>query len=348
MPVSDEKYIQRCFDLARLAAGQTSPNPVVGAVLVYQDRIIGEGFHSRYGYPHAEVEAVRSVVAADRHLIPLATLYVSLEPCSVYGRTPPCTDLIIRERIHKVVISYIDHSPGVNGQGVALLRANGIEVIENVLSEAGKRLAQARNTFVRFQRPYIVLKYACSSNGYLAPADGRQLWLSNAYSKRLVHRWRAEVDAILVGPGTALADNPQLNTRFYPGRSPIRVVPDRHLKVPTDLYLFDDSVPTLIFTIQTPPAHKYRQTVYIRLQEQNFVEEMLRELHRRNIQQLMVEGGQVMLGQFIQQGFWDEARVFITPHFLPEGLAAPHWPMPPVQRHRLATDCLEVYRPIGS
>ncbi|PHN08443.1 bifunctional diaminohydroxyphosphoribosylaminopyrimidine deaminase/5-amino-6-(5-phosphoribosylamino)uracil reductase RibD [Flavilitoribacter nigricans] len=343
MLVLAEKYMQRCFELARLGTGSTAPNPTVGAVIVYQDRIIGEGYHTRYGHPHAEVEAVRSVSAEDRHLIPRSTLYVSLEPCSVHGRTPPCTDLIIREKIPEVVISYIDRSPGVNGEGVARLREHGVEVVEGVLSEAGKLLSAPRNIFVTRQRPYLILKYAVSANGYLGLPDGKPFWLTNGYSKRLVHRWRSEVDAIMVGTSTALYDNPRLNTRLFPGSSPIRVIPDRNLRLPLHLHVFDDSIPTLIFTHQNPPDHEFTQTEYIQLEPEDFFGALLRELHRRNIQTLMVEGGQVILEHFQKTGLWDEARIFRTPHYLEEGLPAPTIGHAPYQVHRLLEDHLEIH-----
>lgn len=344
MLVSHTSYMQRCFDLARLAAGRTSPNPMVGAVLVHGDRIIGEGFHTRYGQAHAEVEAVRSVAKADRGLIKDATLYVSLEPCSIFGRTPPCTDLILREQIRKVVIACRDESPGVNGEGVAILRKHGVEIIEGVLSEAGRWLSQPRNTFVSRQRPYIILKYAVSADGFLGLASGQPFWLSNAFSKRLAHRWRSETDAIMVGAGTALIDDPQLNTRLFPGPSPIRVIPDRRLRLPAHLRIFDDSVPTLIFTQDVPPVHDLKRTEFIRLEQQPFLQALLRELHSRNIQTLMLEGGKAMLDQYIALGLWDEARVFFTPHYLPGGLAAPVLGLPPVREMKLGSDRLCVYR----
>lgn len=335
--------MQRCFDLARLGAGHTSPNPMVGAVLVHQGRIIGEGYHTRYGHPHAEVEAVRSVLPEDRPLIREATLYVSLEPCSIHGRTPPCTDLIIREQIPRVVVSHLDFSPGVNGQGIAILRRHGVQVQEGVLEEEGRRLSQARNIFVTRQRPYIILKYAQTANGFLARTDGQQLWLSNAFSKRLVHRWRAEIDAILVGTNTVMLDNPVLNTRLIPGPSPIRVIPDRQLRLPRDLHVFKDDIPTLVYTTRPIPEHQYQQTEFIQLPTPAFLQELLADLQQRNVQTLMVEGGSKVLGWFLEEQVWDEARVFHTPRYLPEGLPAPVMSMAPERRFRLLNDRLEVY-----
>lgn len=338
-----QKFMQRCFDLARLGARHTSPNPMVGAVLVYQNRIIGEGYHTRYGQAHAEVEAVRSVRPEDRHLISKACLYVSLEPCSVHGRTPPCTDLIIREKIQEVVIAHLDHSPGVNGLGVGLLQEQGVLVTEGILSQEGFRLSRPRNVFVTQQRPYVILKYAQTANGFLARSDGQPLWLTNGISKRLVHRWRSQIDAIMVGTNTALWDNPVLNTRLVPGPSPIRIVPDRHLRLPTDLHLFRDDHPTLIYTTETPPDHQFQQTDYIRLETSDFLRKILQDLQERNVQTLMVEGGTQILNWFLEQELWDEARVFHTPHYLSEGLQAPIMKDSPSKTFKLLQDQLQVY-----
>lgn len=338
-----QKYIQRCFDLARLGAGHTSPNPMVGAVLVYDNRIIGEGFHTRYGQPHAEVEAVRSVRPEDRRFITKSTLYVSLEPCSIFGRTPPCTELIIREAIPRVVISHLDFTPGVNGKGVSHLREHGVEVVEGILAGEGDRLSRARNVFVTQHRPYVILKYAQTANGYFSRKDGRPLWLSNPISKRLVHRWRSEIDAILVGTNTALLDNPVLNTRLVPGPSPIRVIPDRQLRLPSHLHIFQDDFPTLIYTTRSAPDHQYIQTEFVQLQADNFLGALLHDLQQRSIQNLMVEGGTQILNWFLEHNLWDEARVFHTPHYLPEGLSAPILKQAPAVTQKLLNDELRVF-----
>lgn len=336
-------YMRRCFELARLGLGRTTPNPVVGAVMVHKNRIIGEGYHSRYGHPHAEVEAVRSVSQQDRHLIPDATLYVSLEPCSVHGRTPPCTDLITGERIPRVVIAYRDHSPGVNGTGVTILKEQGVEVIEGVLEDEGKRLSAPRNIFVTEHRPYIILKYARSADGFLAPADGRPYWLTNAFSRRLVHRWRSEVDGIMVGSRTAEIDNPKLNTRLYPGKSPIRIIPDRNLRLSVDLHIFDDSVPTRIYTHRTAPQHRFTQTDFVQIHTTDFFQAMLQDLHAQNIQTIMIEGGKGLLDYLFSAGYWDEARVFTCPQYLRAGLPAPLPGQAPDQVTNLRGDRLEIF-----
>jgi diaminohydroxyphosphoribosylaminopyrimidine deaminase/5-amino-6-(5-phosphoribosylamino)uracil reductase len=232
------RYMQRCFDLAYLGAGKVSPNPMVGAVLVHQNQIIGEGFHTGYGQPHAEVEAVRSVREEDKPLLSESTLYVSLEPCCFRGKTPACTSLILEKNIPKVVISVKDFTPEVAGKGVAILKEAGVEVITGILEEEGKKVAAIRNHIVQQHRPFVLLKYARSADGYLSK-KGQSTWLTNPLSKRWVHQWRKETDAIMVGTETAMMDNPCLTTRYFQGASPIRVVLDRQGRLPHDLHLFD-------------------------------------------------------------------------------------------------------------
>lgn len=342
---ADEHYMRRCFDLARLGAGSVSPNPMVGAVLVHGARIIGEGFHQRYGEAHAEVNAVNSVRAEDLHLLAEATLYVSLEPCCIFGKTPPCTNLILEHRIPKVVISCLDQTPGVAGQGVEILRSAGVEVISGVLEAEGFRLSAIRNTFVTQQRPYILLKFAKTRDGFFAPDTGLQHWISNAYSKRLVHRWRSEVDAILVGTNTALHDNPQLSNRLYFGKSPLRLVLDKNLRLPPTLALFDGSSPTLVFTAQeSAPKNALPNVEYIALDfQKDWLPQMLNILAERKITSLMVEGGAQLLQAFIEAGLWDEARVLTGEALLFKGLAAPNLAVSPAFAGSIAGDWLEVF-----
>ncbi len=317
--------MQRCFDLARLGAGRVSPNPMVGAVLVHDGRIIGEGWHQKYGEAHAEVNAVRSVAEADRHLISKSTLYVSLEPCCIFGRTPPCTDLIIQHKIPKVIISCLDQTPEVAGTGVRILREHGVEVVTGILETAGKALSRFRNNFVTKQRPYIILKYAQSPDGYMGKVD-EQVWISSAFAKRLVHKWRSEVDAILIGTNTARTDDPQLTNRFYFGKSPIRVILDRKSALPNHLKIFDPSVETLIFSErQTPNTQSQTsKSEYVQIDyQQNFLPEMLANLHQRKITTLLVEGGSQLLQSFIDAQLWDEALVFTGSTALGEGVPAP-------------------------
>lgn len=319
----DELYIQRCLDLARLGAGRVSPNPMVGAVLVYEDRIIGEGWHQKYGEAHAEVNAVKSVKPEDQHLLAKATLYVSLEPCCIFGRTPPCTDLIIKHKIPKVVISCLDQTPEVAGTGVRILQDHGVEVISGVLEEQGKELARFRNNFVTRQRPYIFLKFAQTLNGFMGQPD-EQIWISNAFSKRLVHKWRSEVDAILVGSKTALVDNPQLTNRLYFGKSPLRIVLDRNLTLPKDLNIFHQPHETLIVTEASSDQRPETNIQYLQLDfDQDFLNQLLQHLHQQKVTTLLVEGGAKLLQSFIDQDLWDEALILVGNKTIEKGIPAP-------------------------
>ncbi|NUO03318.1 MAG: bifunctional diaminohydroxyphosphoribosylaminopyrimidine deaminase/5-amino-6-(5-phosphoribosylamino)uracil reductase RibD [Saprospiraceae bacterium] len=344
-----ETFMRRCFDLARLGAGSVSPNPMVGAVLVHQNRIIGEGFHQQYGQAHAEVNAVNSVHAEDRRLLREATLYVSLEPCCIFGKTPPCTNLILENHIPRVVISCLDQTPGVAGKGVEVLRAAGVEVICGVLEAAGQRLSAVRNTFVSQHRPYILLKFAKTSNNFFCPEDRSQFWITNKYAKRLVHRWRSETDAILVGTNTALHDNPELTNRLYFGKSPLRVVLDRTLRLPKSHAIFDGTFPTLIFT-EFPTAESGNNLEFVGASfGTHLLQQVLAHLAERKCTSLIVEGGAQLLQTFIEAGLWDEARVFTGLHSsLPEsrlvrGIPAPVIPAAPAYSKTIAGDLLEVF-----
>ena len=337
----DELYMLRCFDLARIGAGKVSPNPMVGAVLVHEDRIIGEGFHQAYSLAHAEVNAIHRVAPKDRSLIPFSTLYVSLEPCCIYGNTPPCTSLILREKIPRVVISAFDRTPGVAGQGVQKLRDEGVQVTTGILMEQGNRLCAIRNTFVTKPRPYVILKYAQTADGYFARTNGQQFWISNAFSKRLVHKWRNETDAILITGRTAQLDNPRLTNRLFYGKSPQRVILDRRLELSQDHHIFDQSVPTLIFHSPTLTPPKPRPGIeYLPLPNNRDLNPVLEQLHQRKISTLMVEGGAGLLQSFIDQRLWDEARVFQSKRYLYEGIKAPQLQIKPFMTCEIDDDQL--------
>ncbi len=338
-------FMQRCFDLARLGAGHASPNPMVGAVLVHDNKIIGEGFYAKDGGPHAEVMAVGSVAAANRHLIKESTLYVSLEPCNIYGRTPPCTNLILEENIPHVIVAARDLTPGVDGTGLERLRQHGVIVKEAILSQRGKILSEYRNVFVSKNRPYVLLKYAQTANGFLAPTDGTTHWLTNSFSKRLTHKWRTETDAILVGAGTARADNPALTARLYPGRSPRRVVIDRQGSLPASLKLFDGSAPTLVFSQPRPALVPQPNTTLFEhdFSQNDWLPKMLTQLAQQKIAHLTVEGGAWLLQQLAEQGLWDEARVFTTKANWKTGLTAPSLGKEASQEIMLQQDSLTVH-----
>lgn len=341
---SDELFMRRAFDLARLGSTGVAPNPMVGAVLVYHGRIIGEGYHRRHGGPHAEVEAVRAVSPTDRPLLRQATLYVSLEPCCVFGKTPPCTDLILQEGIPKVVISSVDRSPGVDGKGVEILQKAGVEVITGMLAKEGDELSATRNTFVTQERPYVTLKFAHSTDGFLGKPD-RPVWLTNAFSQRLVHRWRSEHSAILVGTRTATIDNPQLSTRFFPGPSPLRIAVDLNGQIPEGAHLLDDRGPTWIIARKSPPrASHYKHTRWLLAQDRDdWWPLLLRELVDAGKSSLLVEGGAALLQYLIERGQWDEARVFVSSTHLGGGVPAPILPGLPDRMLRIGSDRLYLF-----
>ncbi len=342
----DEQYMLRCFDLAILGAGQTSPNPMVGAVLVHNDRIIGEGFHAHYGGPHAEVNAVASVPEALRPFIPKSTLYVSLEPCCVTGKTGPCTSLILEQRIPRVVVSCLDLSPGVAGKGIALLHAAGVDVQLGVLEEKGKRLARVRNHFVHTQKPYVVLKYAVTASGWLASANDQQTWISGTLARRFTHRLRSECDAILVGARTARIDNPRLDNRYYWGNSPLRIVLDRQLRLPGHLHIFQDGRPTLIVNALKNEKTAGSAVEFLQLDfGEGMLNRLLDALYRRRISSLMVEGGAQVLQSFYNEGLWQEAWIITGARDLPEGIPAPPCPGQLADAFPLGKDMVRVYYP---
>ncbi len=341
--VSHNIYMRRCFDLARLGAGKVSPNPMVGAVLVYANRIIGEGYHAKYGGAHAEVMTMASVQEEDRHLIGQSRLYVSLEPCNIHGNTPPCTDLILKEKIPHLIIANSDQTPGVQGSGLDRLRAVGVKVEEGILRKEGFFISQLRNIFVEKKRPYVVLKYAQTADGFLAPKDRSSYWLTNSFCKTLVHKWRTETDAILVGSGTVRADNPALTNRLYPGKQPLRVVLDRNGTLPTDLKLFDGHSPTLVFSEISQKSKDNISFIEHDFGQKDWLKTLLHHLAKQKTAHLTVEGGAWLLEQFISQGLWDEARVFTSPHQWSEGIAAPKLGLNASKKEYLLDDLLEVY-----
>jgi diaminohydroxyphosphoribosylaminopyrimidine deaminase/5-amino-6-(5-phosphoribosylamino)uracil reductase len=324
--VEHEKYMRRCIELAELGLGSVSPNPMVGAVVVSDDRIIGEGYHQKYGEAHAEVNAINQVIAkfpdhAER--LKQSTIYVSLEPCAHYGKTPPCADLIIRHHLKKVVAGYRDPFEQVNGKGIEKLQDAGIEVITGVLEKECQRLNRRFFTRVQKQRPYIILKWAQTKDGFFAPDDNSQHWITGLESRKLVHQWRGEEDAVLVGKNTAAVDNPQLNVRFGSGKSPKRVVIDRMLELDPGLNVFDQSTETLIFNeIKTDIDGKNK---YIALEDfERYVPQyILFQLYLQDIQSVIIEGGAHTLNTFIEAGLWDEARIFAGETQLKKGIRAP-------------------------
>lgn len=314
----------RCFDLARLGEGYVSPNPMVGAVLVCQDEILGEGYHTKFGASHAEVEAVRSVPEDKQHLIPKATLYVSLEPCCVYGKTPPCTNLILDHGIMDVRISTHDPNPEVAGKSLALLKNAGVHVTSGIREEEGKALIRSFRTNILHQRPHVILKWAQSKYG-ITGVPGQQVWLSDPVTKTWSHGQRAKVDAILAGARTVETDNPSLTTRDFPGRSPHRVVLDLHGRLHADYHVFhDDGCEVFYFSASQNPQLDASHIHQFEVSEgPGMMDRVLAILFQHRIGSLLVEGGSFTHQLFIDSNLWDEAWVIRTQHPLDKGISAP-------------------------
>jgi diaminohydroxyphosphoribosylaminopyrimidine deaminase/5-amino-6-(5-phosphoribosylamino)uracil reductase len=319
------KYMHRCIDLARNGKGKVAPNPMVGSVIVHQDNIIGEGYHEFYGGPHAEVNAINSV--QDKSLFNNSTLFVSLEPCSHMGKTPPCSDLIIKNNIKKVVIGITDPNSLVAGRGIEKLRKAGTEVELGILKKECLELNKRFFTFHKQKRPYIILKWAQSQDGFLdiKRDSGTPIgpnWISNPVSRMLVHKWRSVEQAIIVGTNTVIFDNPGLNTRLWPGKSPLRVIIDKKNRIDLSAHVFDDNNPTLVFSGRETSCQN--NTEYIHFEnDSNDLKPILKKLYEKNIQSLIVEGGQKLLHSFIDQNLWDEARVFKGSNDFKEGISVP-------------------------
>lgn len=323
-------YMSRCLELAKKGAGYVAPNPMVGAILVHQDRILGEGWHEHYGEAHAEVNCLASVKEADKHLISASTLYVSLEPCAHHGKTPPCADLIVRHQIPRVVIGCKDSFAKVAGKGIEKLKQAGIEVI---LDGPWQKECLAVNrrffTFHARRRPYIILKWAETADGFIAPIDQKgmtdRLKISSPLTDRLVHKWRAENAAILIGKRTALKDDPALNNRLYSGPSPLRMVVDGYLEIPPTAKLMQPPQRTVIFnrlkTTQKPGSHLHYEKLNSELPWSMQITDYG---YRENIQSILVEGGASLLQSFIDTQLWDECRIITSSSFrIKQGLAAP-------------------------
>ncbi len=335
-----ERYMRRCIALAEAAAGRVAPNPMVGAVLVYDQTIIGEGRHEYFGGPHAEVNCLASVPSHWQPFIPSATLYVSLEPCVHTGKTPPCTDLILRSRIPRVVIGCRDPFSRVNGKGIEQLRAAGVEVLTGVMEKECRELNKRFFTFHTLHRPYIVLKWAQTANKRIAGEGSARLMISNGFSNRLVHRWRAAEAAILVGTNTALLDDPALTVRRWTGVSPVRLVVDMNLRLPPSLRIFDGEVRTIVFN-----TVKHDQTDNLLFYQvatgTNMVHQLVHALYHLEIQSVLVEGGARLLQSFIDEDTWDEARVITNSKLLIDGgLPAP------VLRNQIAREQLRLKQDI--
>lgn len=339
-----EKYMKRCLELAALGKGNTAPNPMVGSVIVLNDQIIGEGYHRRCGEAHAEVNAIASV--KDQTLLVHSTLYVSLEPCAHYGKTPPCADLIVSKKIPHVVVGTTDSNKLVAGKGIEKLLQAGCKVDMGILEKECREINRRFFTFQEQKRPYIILKWAQTADGFIdikRESTERAARISNELSQTLVHKWRSEEQAIMVGTNTAMMDNPQLTTRKWPGKNPIRIVLDRNLRLPASLHLFDQSVPTIVFNEKSNQEQANRTYIQIAFSDK-LIDSVLNELYKRNIQSVIIEGGAKLLNSFIEAGKWDEARVFTADKYFREGVKAPILNAEPNSQDWLKKDLLQVFR----
>ncbi|MXV52171.1 bifunctional diaminohydroxyphosphoribosylaminopyrimidine deaminase/5-amino-6-(5-phosphoribosylamino)uracil reductase RibD [Pedobacter sp. HMF7647] len=344
--IDHEKYMNRCIELALLAAGNVSPNPMVGAVIVHQDRIIGEGFHQQFGGPHAEVNAVNGVLKNHENaaeLLKEATIYVSLEPCAHFGKTPPCADLIIRHEIPNVVIGCRDPFDAVDGKGIEKLQAAGIKVTVGVLENDCKWINRRFFTRVKKQRPYVILKWAQTSDNYFAPEDGSQRWISSAASKKLAHKWRSEEDAILVGFNTARIDNPELTVREWSGKNPKRIVIDKDLSLNDSLNLFNDAAETIVFNSKKTDIQGHIKFLEVENFDHYLPQLILYQLYLMDVQSIIIEGGIKTLKTFIENNLWDEARIFTSNASWANGIKAPQIDGILQTTDPIDTDFLKIY-----
>ncbi len=316
----DEHFMARALQLAQMGKATVSPNPMVGCVIVHDGLVIGEGWHQKAGEPHAEVLAIQSV--KNHALLPQSTAYVTLEPCAHYGKTPPCANLLVEKKLKKVVIGCVDPNPLVAGKGISILKNAGVEVITGVLEEECLELNKIFFTSIGKKRPYIVLKWAQTADGFIARTNFDAKWISSVLSRQMVHKWRSEYDAILVGKNTVKYDNPQLNTREWSGKNPVRLVIDHHCKLSEDLYVYDNTIPTFIFNLEREEKRGINLE-WVKLNEQNFLQEMMLFLLEQKIQSILIEGGANALQQFIDAGLWDEAKVFISMNKFEAGIKVP-------------------------
>lgn len=327
-----EKYIKRCIEIAQNGLGTTAPNPMVGCVIIHNGSIISEGFTSAYGGNHAEVNAINAV--KDKSLLKEATLYVTLEPCSHFGKTPPCSDLIIKHNIPNVIIGCTDNNPKVAGKGIAKLKAAGCNVIVGVLENECKQLHKRFFTFHNKKRPFIILKWAETTDGFIAPKtriENKPVWITNAFSRQLVHKWRAEEQSILVGTNTVKQDNPSLTTRHWKGKNPIRVIIDKAFKLSKDYKVFDTSAETIVISEDTIDFNT------------PIAEQICNVLYKKNINSVIIEGGSQTLQTFINENLWDEARVFIGKTIFREGTLSPKFSGQLTSEEKIIDDILRIY-----
>lgn len=344
--ITDKKYMHMCLQLAEQAFGNTYPNPMVGCVIVHNSCVIGQGYHHKAGEPHAEVLAIESV--QNKALLSESTLYVNLEPCAHYGKTPPCSLAIIQHNIPRVVIGCIDTFSKVAGKGIEMLRNAGIEVVVGILEQESKILNKRFFTYHEQKRPYVILKWAQTQDGFIdiAPElklQRKGLWITDDICKTLVHTWRTQEQAILIGTNTAEIDNPQLTARLVQGSQPLRLVIDMNNRLPEQLYVKDGSVPTVIYTSNV--IHSSKQNVeYVTVsQHTNIWQQIFQDLYEREIQSVIIEGGALILEDCIQHNIWDEMRVFTGPITFVKGVAAPYINMQAHVCQTIGNSMLDIY-----
>ena len=318
MDINDNQFMRRALELAGLGRGRVSPNPMAGCVVVSDERIIGEGFHQQYGGAHAEVNAINDV--GDRSLLPGSALYVTLEPCAHFGKTPPCADLLIRKAVKKVVIAVEDPHEKVNGKGIERLVNAGITVEKNVLRDEARELNKRFFTYCQKKRPYVILKWAQTSDGFIARRNFDSKWISSEYSRQLVHKWRTEEDAVLVGKNTVIHDNPSLTSRDWHGKNPVRILIDKNLEAPENFKLFNDDSRTLIFNLRKEAAAGSNEWIKPGTVT---IPAVMEQLYQRNIQSVLAEGGARLLNSLIANNCWDEARIFTSRKIFQDGIPAP-------------------------
>lgn len=335
-----EKYMQLALELAKKGNGYVSPNPMVGCVIVHEETIIGQGYHQKYGEPHAEPNAVASVV--DKSLIKDADVYVTLEPCAHFGKTPPCANLLAELKPKRVFVANVDSNPLVGGKGLKILENAGVEVITGVLEQEASVLNKRFFTFMNKKRPYVLLKWAQTEDGFIAGEYFQQVQITNQTSSKIVHQMRAEEAAILVGFHTALHDNPSLTTRLVDGKNPLRLFIDKRLEIPGTHQLLDKTTPTICYNLQKSSSEENIE--FVKLTADDFVPQILEDLYHRKINSLMVEGGTQLLNSFLENNLWDEAQVFQAQKKLGKGIGAPMIKEEPVSKLMVETDQLSVYK----
>lgn len=344
----DEQYMLRAIELAKKGLGRVQPNPMVGAVIVYNQEIVGEGYHEEYGKAHAEVNAINDVIKKHENaeeILKNSSIYVSLEPCAHHGKTPPCADLIIKHKIQKVYISNVDPFQSVNGKGIEKLKKAGVEVFVDVLKEVGYQLNKRFFTYHTLQRPYIILKWAESKDAYISIAENQRSTISGEEAKILNHQWRAQEQAILVGTKTAMVDDPYLTVREVSGKNPIRVIIDKDLKLSNDLNIFNDEAKTIVFNNKKTAIED--NVTFVEIDFYGLVPQfILYQLYLMEIQSVIIEGGAFTINEFINFNLWDEARIFKSKKALEQGVKAPSLSGKLISKTDIGDDELLIYERI--